>query len=135
MLIIGSHVSFSSTEQLVGSIKQALSYNANAFMFYTGAPQNTKRGQINPVKAIEAINLMKENNIDIKNVICHAPYIINLANDSDPLKYNFSISFLKQEIDRCEELGIKYLVLHPGSSVGIERQHAMNNIINALYLL
>ena len=78
---------------------------------------------------------MKENGINIENVICHAPYIINLANDLDPSKYDFSVSFLKQEINRCEELGIKYLVLHPGSSVGIERMHAMNNIINALNIV
>ena len=135
MLIIGSHVSFDSNEQLVKSVKEALSYNANTFMFYTGAPQNTRRGQINPLKTIEALNLMKDNVIDINNVICHAPYIINLANDLEPSKYDFSISFLKQEINRCEELGVKYLVLHPGSSVGIERVHAMNNIINALNMV
>ena len=135
MLIIGSHVSFTSEEQLVGSVKEALSYGANTFMFYTGAPQNTRRGQINALKADEAFNLMKVNGINIDNVICHAPYIINLANDSDPSKYDFSVSFLRQEINRCEELGIKYLVLHPGSSVGIERTHAMNNIIDALNIV
>jgi len=135
MLIIGSHVSYTSNEQLVGSVKEALSYGANTFMFYTGAPQNTRRGSINTIKTVEALNLMKENGMNIENVICHAPYIINLANDLDPLKYDFSISFLKQEINRCEELGIKYLVLHPGSSVGIERVHALDNIINALNIV
>ena len=45
-LIIGSHVSFNKNEQLVGSVKEALSYGSNAFMFYTGAPQNTKRSEI-----------------------------------------------------------------------------------------
>lgn len=135
MLIIGSHVSYTSSEQLVGSVKEALSYGANTFMFYTGAPQNTRRGSINTLKTVEAINLMKENGMNIENVICHAPYIINLANDLDPSKYDFSISFLKQEINRCEELGIKYLVLHPGSSVGIERVHALDNIINALNIV
>ena len=46
MLIIGSHVGFKS-DQLLGSVKEALSYNANTFMFYTGAPQNTNRSIIN----------------------------------------------------------------------------------------
>ena len=135
MLIIGSHVSFNSNDQLLGSVKEALSYGANTFMFYTGAPQNTRRGLINPNKTIEALNLMKENGMNIENVICQAPYIINLANDSDPSKYDFSVSFLKQEINRCEKLGVKYLVLHPGSSVGIERVHAMDNIIEALNIV
>ena len=39
-MIIGSHVSFGNT-QLLASAKEAISYNANTFMFYTGAPQNT----------------------------------------------------------------------------------------------
>ena len=53
-LIIGSHVAFSSKEQLLGSVKEALSYNANTFMFYTGAPQNTKRLPINDELTYEA---------------------------------------------------------------------------------
>ena len=50
------------------------------FMFYTGAPQNTRRKAISELKVEEAKALMKENNIDLKNVVVHAPYIINLAN-------------------------------------------------------
>lgn len=130
-MIIGSHVSFGK-EQLLGSVKEAISYGANTFMFYTGAPQNTIRKDINEELTLEAKKLMMENNIDIENVICHAPYIVNLANNLDERKYDFSITFLKNEIARCESIGIKYIVLHPGSSVGIERTTALNNIIFAL---
>ena len=130
-MIIGSHVSFSG-KQLLSSALEAISYNANAFMFYTGAPQNTVRSKINDEYTKEAIKLMNEHNIDINNVICHAPYIINLANNKDESKYEFSKNFLKGEITRCEELGVKYIVLHPGSSVGIDRLIALDNIIDAL---
>ena len=44
-LIIGSHVSYKNDSQLLGSVKEAISYGENTFMFYTGAPQNTNRGQ------------------------------------------------------------------------------------------
>ena len=60
-LIIGSHVSFKKDDQIVGSIKQALSYGANTFMFYTGAPQNTKREKINLELVEEGKKLMEEN--------------------------------------------------------------------------
>ena len=130
-MIIGSHVSFGK-EGLLGSVKEAISYGANAFMFYTGAPQNTLRKPIDMKNTEEAWNLMKENNIDINTVICHAPYIVNLANNLDERKYNFSINFLAQEIKRCEEMKVKYIVLHPGSSVGIERNIALDNIAFAL---
>ena len=130
MLIIGSHVGFKS-DQLLGSLKEALSYGANTFMFYTGAPQNTKRSALNDRYTMQALELMKENNIDINNVICHAPYIVNPAsNDSD--KHQFAISFIKQELDRCETLGVRYMVLHPGSAVGETREEAINNIIDVL---
>jgi deoxyribonuclease-4 len=130
-MIIGSHVSFSG-KQLLSSALEAISYNANAFMFYTGAPQNTVRSKINAEHTSQALEVMKEHNIDIKNVICHAPYIINLANNKDESKYEFSKNFLKGEITRCHELGVKYIVLHPGSSVGIDRLTALDNIANAL---
>lgn len=130
-MIIGSHVSFGA-EQLLGSVKEAISYGANTFMFYTGAPQNTIRKEIDEKKLEEAYLLMKENGIDSNKVICHAPYIINLANNKEISKYEFSINFLRQEIARCEKLGIKYIVLHPGSAVGLDREVALDNIVEAL---
>lgn len=130
-MIIGSHVSFSG-KQLLSSAIEAISYGANSFMFYTGAPQNTVRSKINDECTKEALKLMNENGIELKNVICHAPYIVNLANNKDESKYEFSKNFLKGEITRCNTLGIKYIVLHPGSSVGIERLTALDNIANAL---
>lgn len=128
-LIIGSHVSFRKDEQLVGSLKEALSYKANALMLYTGAPQNTNRQAIDDKLTKEAYILMKENNFDINNIVAHAPYIINLANEKN---LDFSIRFLNEEISRCKSLGIKKLVLHPGSHVGLGINEGIKNIVFAL---
>jgi deoxyribonuclease-4 len=130
-LIIGSHVSFAK-EQLLGSVKEALSYGSTTFMFYTGAPQNTFRSKVSEKLTEEAYELMKNNGIDINNVIVHAPYIINLANDSDPEKFKFSVNFLIQEVERCDMLGIKNMVLHPGSHVGLGEKTGIHNIIRGL---
>lgn len=134
-LIIGSHVSFNKDGQLLKSVKEAISYGSNAFMFYTGAPQNTNRCDIDVNKTILADELMKENGINKDNVIVHAPYIINLANASKPDSYDFAIKFLKQELNRCESLGIKNMVLHPGSHVGLGVDVGLNNIVNALKIV
>ncbi len=134
-MLIGSHVSFNNKDQLLGSVKEALSYGSTTFMFYTGAPQNTTRSKIDNNITKEAIDLMNKNNIDYSKVIVHAPYIINLANNKEIDKYDFSIRFLKEEVKRCEELGIKYLVLHPGSHVGLGIDAGINNIINALNIV
>lgn len=126
-IIIGSHVSFKKEEQLLGSVKEALSYGANTLMIYTGAPQNTNRMPIDKDLTNKAHELMKENNF--KEVIVHAPYIINLANDKN---YDFNVEFLKNEIKRVEELGLSILVLHPGSHVGIGIEKGIENIIKTL---
>ena len=97
MLILGSHVGLAGPDMLLGSVKEAIKYNANTFMFYTGAPQNTLRKAISEFKVNEAKVLMKEHNIDINNLIVHAPYIINLANP-DLEKGEFASRFLKTEI-------------------------------------
>ena len=130
-MIIGSHVKFNK-EQLLGSVKEAISYGANALMLYTGAPQNTRRSRIDANLVNEAVKLMQEHNIDINHIICHAPYIINLANRENIHNYEFSIDFLRTELDRCIEMGIKYLVVHPGSHVNHTKIEGINNIINAL---
>ena len=59
-MIIGSHVNFGS-EQLLGSAKQAVSFGANTFMFYTGAPQNTIRKEID-------LDLTKEDAKKLENM-------------------------------------------------------------------
>ena len=96
-LIIGSHVGFNKKTQLLGSLKEALSYNSNAFMFYTGAPQNTARSQIEDGLTLEALSLMKENNINYENIIVHAPYIINLCNENKDTKEMISGYSLKKQ--------------------------------------
>lgn len=131
MLKIGSHVSFKKDTQLLGSLDEALSYGSTTFMFYTGAPQNTNRVELNPELTKKALLKMKENNINVSDIVVHAPYIINLAN-GDENKYSFSISFLKQECKRCEMLGVDKLILHPGSHVGQGTDIGIKNIINAL---
>lgn len=125
-------MSYKSDTQLLGSVEEAVSYGANTFMFYTGAPQNTRRGSIDDGLTYKAYQLMKDNDMELENVIVHAPYIINLCNDNN---FDFSVSFLKQEVIRCEELGMTKLVLHPGSSVGLEREHAISNIIKGLNIV
>ena len=131
MLKIGSHVGMGGKEMLVGSVKEALSYNANAFMIYTGAPQNTRRKPTDQMRIEEAQELMKENNISLDNVIVHAPYIMNLAN-ADSEKRQFAIDFLTSEIKRTAAIGAKQIVLHPGAHVKQGPEIGIEHIINGL---
>ena len=129
MLYIGSHVGFNKNTQLMGSLEEALSYGANAFMFYTGAPQNTTRYPIEDSLTLQAFTKMKEENLDLTKVMVHAPYIINLCNEDN---FEFSTRFLTEELERVNQLGIKYLVLHPGSHVGLGISKGIENIVKGI---
>lgn len=131
---IGSHVSMSAPLFLEGSIKEALSYNANAFMLYTGAPQNTRRKPMNELRIEEMKQVMKEHNIPLENIIIHAPYIINLANALKPETFELGVSFLQQEIERTKQIGAKIIVLHPGSHVKAGEQVGLDKIVEGLDL-
>lgn len=130
MLKIGSHVSMSGKKMLLAASEEAVSYGANTFMIYTGAPQNTRR------KAIEELNIeagrkhMAEHGID--EIVVHAPYIINIGNSTKPETFQLGVDFLKLEIERTEAIGAKQIVLHPGAHVGAGADMGIQKIIEGL---
>ena len=93
MLKLGSHVGMSGKDMLLGSAKEAVSYGADTFMFYTGAPQNTKRKDISELNIELAWDYMKVHGID--EIIVHAPYIINLGKTIKPETYKLAVEFLQ----------------------------------------
>lgn len=129
---IGSHVSMSSPDYLLGAVKEALSYGANSMMIYSGAPQTTKRVPTSKFKIKEAYEFMNQVGFDPKNIILHAPYIINLGNTVKSETFELAVSFLKQEIQRAQDLGVKVIVLHPGSHVQMGSQVGLDKIVEGL---
>lgn len=132
MVKIGSHVSLSGKKMLLGSVEESIENGANCLMVYTGAPQNTKRRPIEEFRVDEAKELLAKNNISMDDVIIHAPYIINLANTTKPEVFELAVDFLRQEIKRVEEIGAKYIVLHPGAHVGAGEEAGLDQIIKGL---
>ena len=129
---IGSHVGNKAPEYLLGSVKEMLSYNANAMMIYTGAPQNTKRVEVDKLLINEASDLLAQHGLSWDHVIVHAPYIINLGNVHSDSIYQLGIDFLKKEIERTKAIGAKVIVLHPGSSVKATTKEGIQRIIDGL---
>lgn len=133
MIYLGSHVGMSGKEMFLGSVKEALSYGANTFMVYTGAPQNTRRKNISELRIDEAKALMQEHGIG--QFIVHAPYIINLANSIKPETFELAVEFLKLEIERTAAMGSQILVLHPGSHVEAGVEAGTKQIIKGLNMV
>lgn len=64
-------------------------------------------------------------------VASHASYLINLGT-SDKVKSERSISALSAELNRCGQLGIPYVVLHPGSHGGAGEETGLASVAKAL---
>ena len=129
-MIIGSHVGMSGKDMLLGSAKEAVTYGADTFMFYTGAPQNTKRKDISELNIDPAWKYMEEHGI--RQILVHAPYIINLANTVKPETYELAEEFLALEIDRTAACKSSTLILHPGAHVGAGVSAGIAQIIRGL---
>lgn len=130
MLKLGSHVGMSGKEMFLGSVKEALSYGANTFMIYTGAPQNTRRKPVEELRIEEGLALMREHGIE--EFVVHAPYIINLANTVKKETYELAVDFLQLEIERTEAMNCQTLILHPGAHVGAGEDAGIAQIIKGL---
>jgi deoxyribonuclease-4 len=130
MLKIGSHVSMSGKKMLLAAAEEAVSYGANTFMIYTGAPQNTRRKKIEDLN-IEAGRAFMEQH-GIEDIVVHAPYIINIGNTVNPATYELGVNFLRSEIERTEALGASQIVLHPGAHIGEGEDKGIAKIIEGL---
>lgn len=130
IMLIGSHVGMKGKDMFLGSVKEALSYGANTFMVYTGAPQNTRRKKIEELRIEDGTKLMKEHGME--TFVVHAPYIINLANTTKPETFELAVEFLEVEVERTKAMGSHTLVLHPGSHVGAGVDKGIDRIIEGL---
>ena len=127
---LGSHVGMAGKEMFLASAKEAVSYGANVFMLYTGAPQNTRRKEISELNIEAGWKYAKEHGIE--EIIVHAPYIINLANTVKPETYELAVEFLEKEIVRTAAMGSHIMVLHPGSHVNAGVEAGTAQIIKGL---
>jgi deoxyribonuclease-4 len=131
-LLIGSHVGMNGPDYYLGSVKEAISYGATTFMFYTGAPQNTFRKPLSDLKIEEGRALLKEQGFDESKIVVHAPYIMNPANKSRPDLLELTLKTLTSELRRTHAFGAKILVLHPGNHLGLGSEEAIKNLVENL---
>ncbi len=82
------------------------------------------------------IEQFKENRIrsGIDPIVGHDSYLINLANPTQKL-WKRSIGALLIEIDRCELLGLPYLVVHPGAHLGVGEDEGLRRISESMNII
>lgn len=92
---------------------------------------NPRGWAVNKIERPETeLFIKKDASFDIKPV-AHMPYLPNLAS-SDSIIYNKSTESLKLNLEICNSLGIKYLVMHLGSHMGHGSEKGIRNIVNGL---
>ncbi len=105
-----------STVPTVGGIEKAFywgdRWGCEAVQFYLTL---SRKWQVDDISQ-EKIDSFKKSwkSSKVKEVVAHIPYLVNLISENETTKEK-SIERMVAEIERAEVLGVKYLVLHPGS--------------------
>ncbi|HZL90683.1 MAG TPA: deoxyribonuclease IV [Pirellulaceae bacterium] len=68
---------------------------------------------------------------NIAHPLSHACYLINLAS-ANRLLWQKSVDAMVIELERAEQLGIPYVVVHPGAAVEATEAAAIKNVVRAI---
>ncbi|MGM0437444.1 MAG: deoxyribonuclease IV [Bacillota bacterium] len=110
---LGKHVSIAGG--LDKAVIRANKINCNALQIFVKNPRGWKMRKLRKNEAKKIQNNIKKMNM--KPLIVHSSYLINLASPKDEIWYK-SLEVLKKEYKRSSKIGAQYLVLHPGNHTG-----------------
>jgi len=127
-ILLGANVSIAKTG-LFSAVTETIQYDANTYMIYTRSNRGGKARPITDFRRDEALDMMKTNGIS--DPVVHLSYLVNLASAKEDT-WEYGVSVLKEEIERVEYLGFRYIVMHPGSHVGEGEKYAIARIAEAL---
>lgn len=129
-MLIGTHCSISGG--LENAIDQANVLGIDTFQIFT---KNQRQWREKEFTEVEGNNFKKKlQKAGIKIAFSHATYLINLASADDEIREK-SILGLAAELVRCEALGLKYTVLHPGANKYLSEIEAIERIADALNIV
>lgn len=125
--MFGSHLSIAKS--LVNALDQAASLGLDTVQIFTKNQQQWKAKPLDP-GVIKAWRTRTDELGWGGRTVSHASYLINLASPNDEL-WQKSIDLMYDEIERCETLGVKFLVHHPGAYTSSSPEEGMTRIANA----
>ena len=125
---LGANVSIAKTG-LLAAVEETMRYDANTFMVYTRSNRGGKARPITDFHRDEALAIMHEHGI--VDPVVHLSYLVNLGSKKDDT-WQYGIDVLREEIERVEYLGFRYIVMHPGAHVGEGEEYAIARIAEGL---
>ncbi|CAN6653423.1 apurinic-apyrimidinic endonuclease 1 [Trichomonascus vanleenenianus] len=127
---VGAHVS--TADGVEDTIVRTARMGGNAFALFL---KNQRRWTQKPhdQKNVDAFHAnLKEYNFDpLKHILPHSSYIINLGNP-DKEKRAKAIECFQDDLERCERLGIGLYNIHPGSTLGTDKDETIKRIADGI---
>jgi deoxyribonuclease-4 len=117
---IGIHTSTAGGVQNAG--ERAYLMGCNTFQIFSSSPRQWAPYSLGTSQCVEMSRLRE--NYDLKPLVIHTNYLVNLAS-TNPAFLNKSIEAFRGEVERALELCAAYLVLHPGSFRGADRERGL----------
>lgn len=129
-VLLGAHMSIAGG--LEKSIQRGESIGCTAIQIFTKSGRQLYGKPLTD----EQISLFKQTLSDssIEMVVAHAGYLINLGS-SQHATAEQSINALIDELHRCDKLAIPYLIIHPGSHLGMGREKCIQQIIKNINIV
>jgi len=126
---VGCHVSASGS--IDKSVDNAVERDCSAFQIFTRSPRSWHAKDLTK-EVIDAFkSKLKDSKIDRFATCAHMPYLPNLATPKDDA-FEKSVNTLINEVERCAQLGIPYLVTHLGSHLGTGEEAGIKKLVEAL---
>jgi len=126
---IGAHVSISGS--IANAITNASERECSAFQIFTSNPRGWHAKDLTDDDVTNYKNNLSQSNIDRFATVAHMPYLPNLSSPEISV-YEKSIHTMIREVERCDKLGIPYLVTHLGSHKGTGEDKGIQRLVGAL---
>jgi deoxyribonuclease-4 len=127
MPLFGAHMSIAGGHHL--AIEAALQYRCDVLQLFTKSSNQWKAKDLSDEEASVFRNKYRESGLRL--AIAHDSYLINLASP-DKLLYRKSVEAFVVEYQRSEQLGLQYLVTHPGSHIDSGEEAGLIRVAHAL---
>jgi len=121
---LGAH--FSIAGGYVNAIETAIRFGCPTLQLFT---KNASQWKAKPIAEDEASEFRaRAKAAKLRHLTAHDSYLINLAAPGDEL-FQKSIDAFVVEIERAEQLGLSYLVTHPGAHVGSGEEAGLHRVV------
>ena len=125
---IGCHVSCAGGVHCAP--ERAHDLGCETFQMFTRSPQGGKAPELSETIISDFKAALKK--YQLSEFVVHAPYFVNLGSGAKNIFYG-SVSVLKDELNRSNSIGARYMMVHLGSYKDLGREKGMEQVISGLH--